>query len=58
MACQLLEIETEDIIDKIYNIVLELDARESGGNLLFTGLQDKNWTELCEYAIKLLEQIK
>ena len=53
-----LHIETEDIIDKIYNIFFELDARESGGNLLFIGLQDKSWTEICEEAIKLLEQIK
>ena len=51
-------IDMEDTIDKIYNIVLELDARESGGNLLFTGLQDKSWTEICEEAIGLLEQIK
>lgn len=58
-ACSgFLYIETEDIIDKIYNIVLELDARESGGNLLFTGLQNKSWTEICEEAIELLEQIK
>ena len=53
-----LHIETEDVIDKVYNIVLELDARESGGNCVFTGLQDKSWTELCEIAISLLEQIK
>lgn len=53
-----LHIEIEDIIDKIYNIVLELDARESGGNLLSTGLQDKSWTEICDEAIELLEQIK
>lgn len=46
------------IIDEIYNMVLELDARESGGNLLFAGLQDKSWTEICEEAIRLLEQIK
>lgn len=51
-------IDIEKIIDEIYNIVLELDARESGGNLLFTGLQDKSWTELCEYGIELLEQIR
>lgn len=50
--------DVEKNIDEIYNIVLELDARESGGNLLFTGLQDKSWTEICEEAIELLEQIK
>ena len=51
-------VDVKKIIDEIYNIVLELDARELGGNLLFTGLQDKSWTELCEMAISLLEQIK
>lgn len=50
--------DNQMIIDKIYDIIIELDARESGGNLLFTGLQDKSWTELCEEAIRLLEQIK
>lgn len=50
--------DNQMIIDKIYDIIIELDARESGGNLLFIGLQDKSWTELCEEAIRLLEQIK
>lgn len=53
-----LHIETEDIIGRLYDVILELDARESGGNCVFTGLQDKSWTELCEYGIELLEKIK
>ena len=50
--------ETEDIIGEFYNIVTEFDARESGCNLIYERFVGKSWTELCEYAIKLLEQIK
>ena len=49
---------TEMIINEIYDIVIELDARECCGNCVAVGLLDKSWTELCEEAIKLLEQIK
>lgn len=50
--------ETEDVIGELYNIVTELEARESGCNLIYERLACKSWTELCEYGIELLEQIK
>ena len=49
---------TEEIIDKIYDIIIELDAREHTNNCVAACLLDKSWTELCEKAIELLEQIK
>lgn len=58
MACQLLEFETRDIIDMIYKIIIELDARECGANLLYSDLRYKSWSELCEEVIELLELIK
>ena len=50
--------ETTDIINKLYSIVVELDARECSNNMVSIGLRDKSWTELCEEAIQLLEKIK
>lgn len=49
---------TQMIIDKIYDIIIELDARECSNNCVAVGLLDKSWTELCEEAIELLKQIK
>lgn len=53
-----LHIETTDIINKLYSIVVELDARECSNNMVSIGLRDKSWTELCEEAIQLLKKIK
>lgn len=53
-----LHIETKDILNKLYSIVVELDVREVSNNMSSIGLRDKSWIELCEEAIKLLEKIK
>ena len=51
MACQLLEVETKDIIDMMYDIVTKLEAREISNNCVSVELLDKSWTQLCEDAI-------
>lgn len=48
----------EVIIDDLYNIIVELDAREISGNCVVDNLIGKSWTELCEEAIGLLEKLK
>lgn len=50
--------DTQMIIDKVYDIIIELDARECTNNCVAVGFLTKSWTELCEEAIRLLEQIK
>ena len=47
----------EDIIDKLYNIVLELDARESSGNAI-TEFSEFSWDNLCDLGIDLFNQLK
>lgn len=53
-----LYIETEDIIHKLSYILEELEAREISNNCVVKKLYGKSWSELCEEAIRLLEQIK
>lgn len=45
-------------LDELYDIVIELDARECSFNCVTERFLSKSWTELCEEAIKLLEIIK
>jgi hypothetical protein len=47
----------EDVIDKIYDIVLELNARESSGNTI-TEFSVLSWDDLCDWGIDLLNQLK
>ena len=48
----------EKIIDRLYLILAELDARESGGNCIIRELLAKGWDELCDEGISLFEQLK
>lgn len=45
-------------IDKVYDIIIELDARECTNNSINADFFDKSWSELCEEAIRLLDKIK
>jgi hypothetical protein len=44
------------IIDQLYAVIEEFDARESSGNCL--SLYAFNWDELCDKGIRLFEQLK
>ena len=48
----------KDIIEVVFCILTELDARENGGNCVLDELIPKGWNELCDDAISLLSQLK
>lgn len=50
--------EVDPIINKLYEIVQELDARNISANCVIPELTGIGWTELCEIGIELFEQIK
>ena len=50
--------DTEEIINKVFEILTELHAREVSGNCVIRSLQDKVWKELCNDAIELLKEIR
>lgn len=51
-------IDTEKIINKVFEILTELHAREVSGNCVTRSLQNKGWTELCDDVIELLKEIR
>jgi hypothetical protein len=51
-------LEKEVILDKLYNIVVELDARETSNNCVVDNLQQFSWDELCDKGIELFEKLK
>lgn len=46
-----------DIIDILYDIILELNARESSGNII-TEFSELSWDDLCDWGTDLLNQLK
>lgn len=50
--------EVDQIIDELFDISTELDARNIGGNSVIEKFQGVGWTELCEMGISLFEKIK
>ena len=51
-------IQESQIIEKLFRIIAELDARECSCNCVIPELIDKSFVELCDNAITLLEQLK
>ena len=49
---------TLEIIDGVISIMSELDARESTSNILVREYQSIGWNELCDNAIKLIQELK
>lgn len=47
-----------EIIEKLFRILTELDARESSCNCVISELIGASWVKLCDDAIELLEQLK
>lgn len=50
--------EIEEKINKLFEILTELHAREVSSNCVIRELSNKGWKELCDNAIELLEEIK
>lgn len=53
-----LEEDIEKSIEKLKNIVTELDSRNSSCNLIYEEFYKYSWIQLCDEAIKLLNAIK
>lgn len=52
-----MELETKEVIKRLFNILTELDSRD-GGNCVVLELVNKSWDELCDDAIELLKSLK
>ena len=46
------------LIEQLFQILTELDARENSNNFVVQELIDASWVELCDKAIKRLEHLK
>jgi hypothetical protein len=51
-------VNTEENINKIFDIMTELHAREVSGNCVVRELQGKGWNDLCDMAILLIAEIR
>ena len=52
------EHDTDKIIDELFLIMTELDARNCSSNSVIQKYQGTYWKDLCDTAIKLLEELK
>ena len=50
--------EVDKIINQLFDIATELDARNIGANCVIPELTGVGWTDLCEMGIELFKQIK
>ena len=48
----------QNIIDELFMVATELDAREFSSNCVIPELQALSWVELCDKGITLLQKIK
>lgn len=48
----------QNIIDELFMVATELDAREFSSNCVIPELQALSWAELCDKGIALLQKIK
>lgn len=46
------------IINKLSDIIIELDARESSSNSVISSLREYGWVELCDKGINLFQDLK
>ena len=46
------------IIDELWQIVEELEARDISANSIHENLHGVSWTELCNKGVKLFKQLK
>lgn len=50
--------QVKEKTEKLIDISVELDARLRSNNCVNNDLLKFGWIELCEYAIRLLDEIK
>lgn len=48
----------QDLVKEVWIITDELYIREFSNNVFYEECRDKTWTELCERAIAILNEIK
>ncbi len=46
------------MLNDLYNIAVELDARETSSNCVIGELINLSWVEVCDKGIELLEKLK
>lgn len=50
--------DIDKIIDKLFNIVTELDARNLTHNCVISEFNGTSWDDLCDKGINLLKKLK
>ena len=53
-----INVDTEENINKVFDIVTELYAREVSGNCVVRELQGEGWNDLCDMVIRLIAEIR
>ena len=46
------------MLDDLYNIAVELDARETTSNCVVDSLTSLSWDEVCDRGIEILQKLK
>ena len=46
------------MLDDLYNIAIELDARETTSNCVVDSLISLSWDEVCDRGIEILQKLK
>ena len=46
------------MLDDLYNIAVELDARETTSNCVVDSLVSLSWDEVCDKGIEILQKLK
>lgn len=46
------------MLDDLYNIAVELDARETTSNCVVDSLASLSWDEVCDKGIEILQKLK
>lgn len=46
------------MLDDLYNIAVELDARETTSNCVVDSLTSLSWDEICDRGIEILQKLK
>lgn len=52
------EITIEMIIDELFKVLNELDARECSNNCIHVDFFGCSWNDLCDEGIELFKQLK
>ena len=50
--------DQQSIIDTLYNVLTELDARECSNNCVVEDLIEVSWNDLCDKGIELFHRLK